>query len=112
MVGIYKITNKINQKSYIGQSVNIESRWLTHKHDSHNIELKQDIESLGLCNFTFEVLEECEANELDIKEKYWIAYFDSFYNGYNKTLGGSGDSNPLGLDYEAIYQSYLETNSM
>ena len=43
MVGIYKITNKTNNKSYIGQSVNIETHWLKHKNDSHNIELKNDI---------------------------------------------------------------------
>lgn len=112
MVGIYKITNKINNKSYIGQSVNIETRWLKHKNDSHNIELKNDIQKLGLQNFTFEVLEECNTNDLDSREKYWISYYDTHQNGYNKTAGGSAGSNPLNLDYEAIYQSFLETNSL
>ena len=112
MVGIYKITNKTNQKSYIGQSINIETRWLKHKNDSHNTELKNDIQNLGLQNFTFEILEECDISSLDMREKYWIAYYNTHQNGYNKTAGGSGDSNPLNLDYEAIYQSYLETNSM
>lgn len=112
MVGIYKITNKTNNKSYIGQSVNIETRWLKHKNDSHNIELKNDIQKLGLQNFTFEVLEECNTNDLDNREKYWISYYDTHQNGYNKTAGGSADSNPLNLDYEAIYQKFLETNSL
>lgn len=112
MIGIYKITNKLNQKCYVGQSVNIEQRWAKHRTDSHNLELRNDIQKLGIQNFTFEVLEECKINELDQREKYWIQYFNSYEEGYNLTLGGSGNNNPLNLDYEAIYQRFLETNSM
>ena len=42
----------------------------------------------GLENFTFEEIEEVENSELDIREKYWINYYDSYNNGYNSTLGG------------------------
>jgi len=39
-------------------------------------------------NFLFEVIEEVENEKLDEREKYWINYYDSYYNGYNATLGG------------------------
>lgn len=112
MVGIYKITNKINNKCYIGYSNNIEKRWCSHRTNPQNPELKQDMEKFGLYNFLFEVLEECSVNELPQKETYWIKYYDSYHTGYNMNSGGSGNGNPLNLDYEAIYQSFLETNSL
>ena len=103
MVGIYKITNKINNKCYIGYSNNIEKRWCSHRANPKNLELKQDMEKFGLHNFLFEVLEECSVNELPQKETYWIKYYDSYHTGYNMNSGGSGTGNPLNLDYEAIY---------
>ena len=79
MVGIYKITNLINNKAYIGQSINIESRWRHHKADSKN-KLSENYEKIlyrafrkyGIENFSFEVIEQCSIDELDIKEKYCI----------------------------------------
>lgn len=91
MIGIYKITNKINGKSYIGQSIDINKRWKEHKNtssSSNNNDLYKDFEKYGINNFTFEVLEECTRQNLDIKEIYWISQFNTYYNGYNKTLGG------------------------
>ena len=42
----------------------------------------------GVENFTFEVLEECPVEDLDIKEKFWIEYFQAKTVGYNSTAGG------------------------
>ena len=42
--------------------------------------------------FNFEIIQICEPSELDIKEQYWIKYYDSMKNGYNLCLGGSGCS--------------------
>lgn len=93
MIGIYKITNTINNKVYIGQSVNITARWTKHKNDSKKEEfshypLYRSFNKYGVDNFTFEVVEECSVDYLDEKEKYWIKYYNSFYNGYNQTEGG------------------------
>lgn len=81
MVGIYKITNKINQKIYIGQSVNISKRWTAHRNgafnpnnNQYNTPLYKAIRKYGIENFTFEVLEECGINELDIKENIIFIY--------------------------------------
>lgn len=98
---IYKITNKINKKIYIGKTVNtIEHRWKDHINDcnGNNIKAKnyllhKAIKKYGVDNFIIEQLEECDNNLLDEKEKYWIKIFNSYYitgYGYNMTYGGEG----------------------
>ena len=93
MIGIYKITNRINNHSYIGLSTDIEARWKQHK-DPYNWKrepnkvLYQAMQKYGLKNFKFEVLEECTEAELGMKEKYYIALYDTFNHGYNSTSGG------------------------
>lgn len=91
MVGIYKITNKINGKSYIGQSIDILQRWSQHKRSKDfNNPLYLDMEEYGQQNFIYEIIEECLRRELNEKEKFWINYYDSYRNGYNRTCGGAG----------------------
>lgn len=90
MIGIYKITNKKTGKSYIGQSSNIERR--RREHFEWNLASEQYIDilikDLGAENFTFEVLEECSKEQLTEREKYYIKFYNTFYDGYNKTKGG------------------------
>ena len=93
--GIYKITNLINNLIYVGQARDIKTRWRNHRTDylgrntvDYNNPLYKDMRLYGLNNFSFEILEECLVSELDKKEKYWISYYDSFNNGYNRTEGG------------------------
>lgn len=90
LCGIYKITNKINGHAYIGQSINITRRWRDHK----NRYLKDDnslykaFSKYGLENFDFIVVEECEPDKLNEREKYYIEYYNTFFDGYNETIGG------------------------
>ena len=102
MIGIYKITNNLNGHAYIGQSIHIEHRWQEHK-TQYNWERESNkplylaFQKYGIENFTFEVLEECESNELSIKEKEWIEHYDTYKNGYNQTCGGEdnyGENHP------------------
>ena len=84
MIGIYKITNLINGKSYVGQSVHIERRWQEHCRAGKRSLIGQAIEKYGKEKFSFQVLEECEAELLDEKEEYYIAKCNSVVpNGYN-----------------------------
>lgn len=84
MIGIYKITNLINNKCYIGQSVHIERRWTEHCFPSKTSKISLAIQEFGKENFNFEILEECSIQELDKKEAYWIQYYNSLTpNGYN-----------------------------
>lgn len=84
MIGIYKITNLITGKIYIGQSVHIERRFSEHCFPSKTSIISKAIQKYGKDNFTFEVIEECSKEQLDEKERYWIQYFNSIVpNGYN-----------------------------
>ena len=86
MIGIYKITNLINHKVYIGQSINIEERWRRHKSSKKRYPLYQAFKKYGIQNFTFEVVEECTPDELNDKELYYIHKYNSHKTGYNQTL--------------------------
>ena len=95
-IGIYKITNKINNKCYIGQSVNLESRIRSHKsmlkhHNEDNDLLNKATQKYGYENFEIEIIKYCKENELDFYEKYYINFYNSYkrQNGYNIELGGS-----------------------
>ena len=97
MTGIYKITNQLTGKSYVGQSVDIIGR--QRRNRSHaQFEIKPlycFIRKYGIENFKFEVIEECTVEKLNEKEIYWIAYFDTYNNGYNQTTGGQGSPNNI-----------------
>lgn len=85
MIGIYKITNKLDDKIYIGQSNDIERRWNEHKRKYKNGDtlLYSAMQKDGIDNFIFEIIELCELNELNEKEKYWINHYNTINNGYN-----------------------------
>ena len=91
MIGIYKIENLINGKIYIGQSTNISQRWKAHRNrpfnensESYDCPLYRAIRKYGIENFSFVVLEETTKEELNEKEKNWIASYNSNNpeNGY------------------------------
>lgn len=84
-VGIYKITNNINNKCYIGQSRNIEKRWENHKYSNLDYPLYKAFRKYGIQNFTFEIIERCSVDDLNLKETYWIKYYCP---EYNQTAGG------------------------
>ena len=112
--GIYLIRNKINNKVYIGLSVNIEERWQHHR----SLYLKKDnnkeknkplylaFNKYGIENFDFQILEEYSISELSEREKYYIKLYDCCIldgrdKGYNLTRGGEGY---LINDYYYIYE--------
>lgn len=103
MIGIYKYTNKLNGKIYIGRSVNITKRkWEHVNYPSPYSYFDQTMKEIGEDQFIFEVIEECPADMLKEREKYWIKYYnccvlDNRDNGYNLTHGGEeyrSDENP------------------
>ena len=92
--GIYKITCLLDKKVYIGQARDLRDRWTTHIKcglgiDTTNAQLYKAMIKNGVENFTFEVVEECAAADLNKQEKYWIEYFHAQEWGYNQTAGGS-----------------------
>ena len=94
---IYKVTNKINDKVYIGQTARpIKIRWEQHVRESYmpiepyHSALHLAIRKYGVDSFDVTELEECDNSLMDEREIYWIDYYDSYYNGYNLSFGGGG----------------------
>ena len=82
MIGIYKVTNLVDGKSYIGQSRDIKRRFWEHRCVSHELNrpLKEALIKYGKENFKYEVLQECEESELDDLERYYISKLKPEYN--------------------------------
>lgn len=113
MIGIYKYQNKLNGKIYIGQSTDIERRYQQHlwdaeKRPEQGTGIDLAINKYGINNFTFEIIEQCNSDQLDERERFWIEYFNSYTDGYNRTPGGSslkGEEHPRAiLTKEQVWQ--------
>lgn len=89
---IYKITNKVNNKVYIGFTQDTERRWKQHINDYVRIKrpLYESMKKHGTDNFIFEVIYQSDNREhtLTIMEPYFIDLYDSYNKGYNCNKGG------------------------
>lgn len=95
---IYKCTNKLNGKSYIGQTIQKFSRrkqmhllYATNEkyYGKFNCQFYQAIRKYGKDSFDWSIIAECDnIQELNDKEKYYIEFYDTMKNGYNLTTGG------------------------
>lgn len=120
MTGIYKVTNQINNKIYIGKSKDIQRRWRQHHTepfnkncDAYSVIFYKAIRKYGIEHFSFEVIEECSEEQLNEREKYWIAFYNSYFNnenssGYNMTRGGENTVFELKYDIDYISQLWSE----
>ena len=106
---IYKVTNKVNGKIYIGQTCRtINARWSEHLRDAFSKTGKRKfiihsaIKKYGADAFSIEQIEECPNAELDSRERYWINFYDSHNHGYNVDLGGKGSKG------QPIYQYAMD----
>ena len=111
MAYIYKITNSINGKIYIGKtSRTIEERFREHCQDSKRRQaehrpLYSAMRKYGVQNFSVEEIEQCEDSAAEEREIYWISQYGSFGNGYNATIGGDGK--PY-IDRDLVIKTYKE----
>ena len=116
---IYKITNTINGKSYIGQTIqNVKERFYQHcatkcSKAVSNMAIHRAIKKYGKSNFTVEVIEEIDSANLNDRERYWIKCYNSYNNGYNSTKGGQDGCKPFkDLDVESIIKEYNTGKSL
>lgn len=98
--GVYKISNTVSGKCYIGISKHCNQRVSQHismlrrgKHDNHHLQRAWD--KYGEESFTFSLIEKFDMNEVDkehvlLREIYWIDFYDSYRHGYNQSKGGDG----------------------
>lgn len=115
MAYIYKITNCINQKVYIGQtSFSVEKRWKEHIKDINkhlDRPLYRALSKYGIENFSIEIIE--ETNNPNEREIYWIEYYQSFSKGYNATTGGEGRPKVFTLEeVETLITLYNQKESI
>jgi len=92
---IYKITNKINKKCYIGQTIgDLNKRWKGHQKVSSNCRyLKHALNKYGVNNFKFELVCICFNTNLDKYEIEYINKYNSLVpNGYNLRHGGDNET--------------------
>ena len=94
---IYLIINKVNNKLYVGSTINPVKRWSTHKWNcSHNqypnLAIYRAMNKYGVENFSFEVIEAFDSVEpMTEAEIWWISYFKMLgAELYNMTPGGDG----------------------
>ena len=109
---IYFIKNKITNRMYIGQTVQpLQSR--INQHMVGKTEIDTDMQRIGLNNFEYGIIEECNSEELDEKEIYYIAKYDTYYNEYNNQLGGrKTGKNKYDSIIEKVQQDYMNGMSM
>lgn len=107
---IYIIRNTINNKVYIGKTLDsIENRFSEHKKNCSKEKCKERplyraMNKYGIDSFYIEQLEQCEIELLSEKEQYYINKYGSFHKGYNATLGGDGK---ILYDYQKIVNEFL-----
>lgn len=94
--GIYMCTCSGNNKSYIGQAKDVKTRKCEHLSELRggyhfNAYLQRSYDKYKEDSLVWVVLEYCDENELDDKEIYWIAYYDTYRNGFNANEGGNGN---------------------
>lgn len=91
--GLYKITNQKTGECYIGQARDIRKRWYEHCKAACGVDTPQGnklykaMQKDGIENFSFELLEICDSNELNKKERYYIDLYQSNIVGYNSQKG-------------------------
>lgn len=107
---IYKITNDINDKIYIGKTLSsIENRFKEHISDStrqhfEKRPLYNAMNKYGSDHFSISLIEEIPMDQLSEREKYWIKQYNSYRDGYNATLGGEGKQL---FNYDDIVAGFL-----
>lgn len=111
---IYSIVNIATGKRYIGQTTNMSRRKSKHllklRNNEHvNEKLQNAFNKYGEDKFIFEVQEyDLTKDELNDLEKDKIKEYDSFYNGYNLTLGGDGgNTRKRRLDFKQFCFAYF-----
>lgn len=107
---IYKITNQVNGKSYIGQTItSINTRMLKHFSNAKKATTGIDyaIQKYGKENFEIEQVCECANENLDDLERYYIQYYNTYNDGYNLTTGGQDISTKIQLNEFEVVHKYL-----
>ena len=88
MTGIYKITNIVTGKCYVGSTININKRFIKHKTElkcnkHHSLKLQNSYNKHGVNSFVYETIEECSEDIIIVREQHYIDLYNSYREGYN-----------------------------
>ena len=97
--GIYRVTNKVNNKVYIGSSVSCYDRWKQHRSELNknchvNKYLQHSWNKYGSDNFIFEIIECCNKEVLKERETFWIEYYGGIESDNNYNLMDARRNSP------------------
>ena len=113
---IYKITNLVNGKAYIGKtSKTLDQRFAEHKTEAFRSRaekrpLYSAMRKYGIENFKIELIEDNLSDDIvNEREVYWIRFYQTYCNGYNATIGGDGKSF---YNHELFLQEFLKGKSV
>lgn len=105
---IYAYKKKSQNKIvYIGQTVSLEQRHKQHMlYDpnnkntrEYNYPLSRGVRKYGINEYELIILEDnIPLDKLDDREKYWIKYYNTYWDGYNQTIGGTYPTKPIYSD--------------
>ena len=110
---VYKITNQINGKVYIGQTRRTVKERMDEHYRDYTTERYWDkplyiaMRKYGIQNFSVETIE--ETDEPETREMFWVEQYRSFKNGYNATMGGKGKRY---IDYDVVIETYRHIKSI
>lgn len=97
--GIYLITRKDTSQKYVGQAKDIKDRWLHHIRgdDIEHSRVEKAIRKHGVSKFIFQIITELPYDKkvLDVHEKYWIKFYNTYENKNHYNLTPGGDFNPM-----------------
>ncbi len=115
--GIYMISNKINKKKYIGQSVNIDKRIREHfnslrKNKHQNNHLQSAFNKYGEYNFEVKILEICSAENLNEREKYYINLYKSTSRKFGYNIESGGNNSPVSNETKNKLMHSLSTRDI
>lgn len=108
---IYKITNLLNGKVYIGQTIrSLKDRYSQHKYKTSSSPIHLAIKKYGHQNFIIEELEQCPINLLDEREIFYINQYKSYCKRYGYNISRGGQQHrllPYKLSKEQIHEMFL-----
>jgi len=118
MYCLYRHTNKLNGKSYIGlTSKSVDTRWQEHLTEAstqasstYHTKFKRALRKYGADMFEHELLETVDTKEeAMVQEQWWIALYNTYYEGYNLTHGGDYFT-PTGENHQYFGKSVIDEN--
>lgn len=111
---IYLISNDVNDKKYVGQTIrDIYVRFDEHCFDPRSTSIIHTaIQDIGYQHFSIKLLETVDITKLEEREKYWVEYYDAYFNGYNGTPdGGFGGAQRRDFSQIQVVENGLIFNS-